>query len=605
MRRLTIIALALSATGCSFVVGGTPPECMSNDQCAILNTVEGISADACELYQCSTMTRTCELSIRDQDGDGLVAPECAVAGLPVDCNDSFATTGEEVCNGADDDCDGVIDEGAPIEPPTTLVDLGSVTDLGPVGYGATTGALAVAHADGTATFGLVEDEAVTNTSLTTMRTADLSSLTSASIVEGCYRLTHDGMSSMVTPAACSHDDIDFGVTADNIITAFVSANGCADGTLRIGHVERTQVAGGELIERGPLRRSPIFTGVDAAPTVMDELACTGLSRASGRRGAARPSVAAMSGSRDQALVGWLADSVTRTECGGDAVDVEVLGAFVMEDTFAMSYRWVSASNEGQPQVVGSTTGGGRPGVAAWDGTGYLVAFGASGGVELSFVAMPAAPPAYSRMGDPTDRTGFETDALVISDVATLPAGAVDDVVLAFGSIRTGGIDVGVAWREGCGTGAESIHFRQLRLANDFTLDESNSHPAVELAATSAAGPPAIAYAYDGFLEHDTERADGRPTGSAENDGGWVVAFEDASDMDPGPVEDRRVLAQRISEADGAPLGEAIALHAPGDRRRTRPALYTGTDGRVRFAFVELGGDTDAFRGGALTCLPPG
>jgi hypothetical protein len=623
MRRATLTALPLMLAGCSVVVGGVePPECMTNEQCSVLNELEGIQADACELYQCSSDTRRCVLSVRDADRDGLVAPECAAVdpSLPVDCNDQFAG-GMEVCNGRDDDCDGIIDERfvadevvtnpLPPEPPESLVSVGGVMTAGRVGYGPGIGAIALVHADGgDASFGLVDGaSSIGPEQLTPARAADLSSLSDTSLGEGCHALRSDGT---VGNGSCGFSDADLGLTEENVFTAYVNTNGCSDGQLRVGYVERGRASAAQVVERGPLRRSNVFVGVDVDPPVTDGLACTGASRSSGVRGATRPSLGAMdgTGAEDQALAAWLAAPVDRPACGGDAVDVEALVLHVQQETFGDTYGWVTASNEGTPQVLGTTTGGGRPGVGVWENTGYLVAFGTDGGIGLSFVGVAEDPPAYDRDGAPDDRTGLETGPLDTTDLGTLPTeGPADDVAVAFGSIRSGGIEVGLTWREGCGSGSETVWFRQIFLAregDDVSVDEGRSFAPVQLTpeATPAAGPPAIAYTFLGMLEPGVERADGRPTGDRDTDGGWIVAWEDASMPDMGPADDRRILARRVSEADGALLSpeELLVLHAPGDRRRIRPALYRTADDQVRYVFFELG-ETAAFRGGALTCVP--
>ena len=121
MRRAPLLVLAL-ASGCSLVVeGAQPPTCAANDDCAILNELEGIAADACELYQCDVETDRCAFGVRDADRDGRIAPECASVApeREVDCNDQIAG-GQERCNGLDDDCDGVIDEGVSGAPPALL-----------------------------------------------------------------------------------------------------------------------------------------------------------------------------------------------------------------------------------------------------------------------------------------------------------------------------------------------------------------------------------------------------------------------------------------------------------------------------------------------------
>lgn len=594
MRRAILLAPLLGA--CSLVVGGAPPECtLGSDDCSILNELEGIPADACERWQCSGQSRTCVRGTRDADGDGLVAAECAGPGEPADCNDDFANTGDEACNGADDDCDGLIDEAAVPPSPTTLMSVAP----GRLATSAAPGALAVARSEGgAAVFGLLDGATVTGPSaMSSLRDETLMSLSADALVPGCHRLLADGTTQNAT---CNFADVGLGLSDDNVFVAYVSTDGCARGQLRVGFFERTDAASPAVIERGPARRSNAFVGVDTDPTMPTSGQCTGASRAGGVFGAARPALAV--GASAEALAAWLGDAVDRAECGGAEVDVEALALFVERDTMGTPYGWVSASSEATPQRLGRTTGGGRPGVAAWGSEGYVVGFGApEGGVQLVFVARPTAPPRYDRMALPDDRTGRETPPLTFADLGRFGSGAADDVVLAFGSIREGGIDLGVAWREGCGSGAESIRFRQVFLTNARAFDLARSFDEVTLGASADAGPPAIAYAFSGLLAVGVPRADGRPMGETGNDGGWVVAWQDDEDSDLGPGDDGRVYSARVSEADGRALGDPIVIHPLADHRHEQPALYTTDDDQVRFVYLEVGGEADGLRGGALTC----
>ena len=597
LRALTTLG-CLWLAGCSFIVGGAPPECMpGTGDCRVLNDIEGIAQSACELYQCSTQTRTCELSIRDQDGDGLIAPECAdLSSLPVDCNDMQAG-GEEICNGLDDDCDGIIDESATPAMPSQLMSIPHEM----VSYSASIGALAVAHggARNNASFGLIDGETITGpNTLSSLRAGDLTSTSSSVLEEGCNRRRSTGAPQNVN---CSYDDIGLGLSETRVLTAYINTEACTKGQLRLGYFDRTDSGSPAIIERGPLRRSNSFLGIDTDPTLAADGQCTGSSRSPQVFGAARPSVAVQD--NDEALVAYLADAVTRPECGGDEVDVEVLAMFVQTDAMGSPYSWVTASNEGTPQSVGRTLGGGRPAVASLGGQGYLVGFAdPAGGVKLVAVQMPTPPPPYTR-GDALDRAGLETAALTFADIGVIPGGAADDVVLSLGSARLGGRDLGVAWREGCGTGAESIQFRQVFLSNDMTIDSDASHATVALVEGGDFGPPALVYTFAGLLQVGIARPDGRPTGEAANDGGWVVAWQDDTNQLDGPGDDTRISVARISEADGAVLGTPDVVHALEDHRFERPVLYRTDADEVRIAFIERGDEFTGLSGGSLTCLP--
>ena len=137
------------------------------------------------------------------------------------------------------------------------------------------------------------------------------------------------------------------------------------------------------------------------------------------------------------------------------------------------------------------------------------------------------------------------------------------------------------------------------------LEDPDAFATVELTADDApgAGPPTIVYAFEGMLEIGIERPDARVTGTADNDGGWHIAWEDASAPDPGAVADRHIFARRISEADGRLVGQADrqALRSPADVHRSRPLLWRDPEQQVHYAFFETGERVRAMTG-ALSCV---
>ena len=121
-----------------------PPECVndaecggSDDRCAPMLCQEGrcvrritvcASDNPCEIAACDPATGACvrSPSTFDLDGDGhLGALPGTIPGTPEacgdDCDDTSAAAypgGVEICDGVDNDCNGVIDDGAGYAPPT-------------------------------------------------------------------------------------------------------------------------------------------------------------------------------------------------------------------------------------------------------------------------------------------------------------------------------------------------------------------------------------------------------------------------------------------------------------------------------------------------------
>ena len=114
--RLVLTLLAL-LSGCSIVVGEiTPPPCTADSECEILNRTppDGKVITGCRRYQCTgnpASPGTCVYRPTDADDDGQVAATCLNG---TDCDDTNPTIGEnlpELCDGLDNDCDLVIDDG--------------------------------------------------------------------------------------------------------------------------------------------------------------------------------------------------------------------------------------------------------------------------------------------------------------------------------------------------------------------------------------------------------------------------------------------------------------------------------------------------------------
>lgn len=88
--------------------------------CEPLNARDGITdPQACMLWQCDTAGRYCTFGPRDSDGDTFVALRCG----GTDCEDDVASAhpgATESCDGADNDCNGLVDDIDVAHPPAAI-----------------------------------------------------------------------------------------------------------------------------------------------------------------------------------------------------------------------------------------------------------------------------------------------------------------------------------------------------------------------------------------------------------------------------------------------------------------------------------------------------
>jgi hypothetical protein len=114
--RLVLVLVAL-LSGCSIVIGEiTPPPCTDDAECEVLNRAppDGKIITSCRRYQCTgnpASPGTCVYRPTDADDDGQVSAMCPNG---TDCDDGNPVIGEnlpELCDGLDNDCDLVIDDG--------------------------------------------------------------------------------------------------------------------------------------------------------------------------------------------------------------------------------------------------------------------------------------------------------------------------------------------------------------------------------------------------------------------------------------------------------------------------------------------------------------
>lgn len=550
------LSLALLSSSCTLL--GLDefevPRCESDAQCALaLNAENGFYAE-CRPFVC-TAAGACE---RDD---------------------------AERCDGADNDCDLVVDEGALGGEAVVVVEALGGADRVTYAAGSPGRAVASTRA-GRGRFALVapSTSVAAGVEIEHGRNAD-DNPSRRDEASGCAR---EGG----TATSCNEVDVALGFAGDRVLAAAVSTQGCDAGQLRVG----TLGEDGTLLQLGPRLRSNVHTGVD--PTA--DGACTGARRAGcadggAGCGAARPALATIETAPvPQGLLAWIGATVERAECGGEAADVESVVLYLRTGELDGAFEWVSASDEGAPLVLGRTSGGGPPAVAAVGSRGFLVGFGDLGDrLSLWFVpAQPAPPdnPGFCSGCDPNDRAGREIGAVVgVSEVgrfAGVGDGAVDHVAASVGALRRDGdrtvLDVGLAWRQGCGTPDARIGFRRVVLEAPGgaarVIDEGR---AVEV-AVGAVGPPAVGWQDRGFVVA-AEDAGGRGFGrdgrvaSSADDGGWLVVYALDGDL----------RARRALELDGALLDEPPIELADGDTR----APFVHDQGRVTVVFHDASADT--------------
>lgn len=512
MRSLTLALCLMPLTlSCTIIAGDvTPSVCTANADCEPLNEQQLFhDVDQCNRWVCTANTgeegKCVFRDLRDQD---------------------------ELCDGADNDCDGNIDEAVLAPSETAIVE--SVTDS--VVLTQVPGGVLAAWEGGYVEFDLpaeVHAEELTWHS-TRYETSDSLRATTADVEDGCRSYLPDAASrdmcvaSTCTlgqmPTACSptvpaaHRAGDFGYVAA------IDQGGCAVGRLRIGHFSNDDA---RTMARGPLRRSNSAYGVDlAGPT----LACSGVDGA----GARAPSVASLDTDR-QALVAWVGASAVPPACSLAPAPLNVVVAHRLEGAWmGRGDVFTTVSNEGMAQPLGMTTSGERPAVAAVSSaglSGFVVGFADQAGqLALAFVPSQPAPPNPLPDASSTPNSYDELPNARPADIAAPPIAGIVDlgtitatnasvVEMATGRITSTSIELGVAWREGC-SGDTSVHFAHaVADLTTGTLTDITEQILDDSAGDKSA--PSLTWLARGFATVGATRADGRSIADGEAGGWWV------------------------------------------------------------------------------------
>jgi hypothetical protein len=544
-RRRTLAALALSFAlprcGLTGLDDFALATCASSAECEPLNARRGLGADGCLRFVCEAATHACVLRATDRDGDGEAPVACGGA----DCDDTNARVRggrsaiAETCDGLDNNCDAVIDEGALAgDAPLTL---GAAPDpqarvtvaAGPRDVLAVVATAREAGGRGAAW--LVEGSVVGATRAPGYAT-HASEATSA-LAPMC-RSARDGVEVL---ESCADGALALGATGDGWFAAGINRLGCAAGQVRVG-LEVFEAATATLVQRGPAALSNAYAGLD-----VDARGCTGASRPAGAaHGAAAVALAASDGAEGQGLVAWLGDDLGTRACASPAAPVEAVGLWREAGLYRASpVAWVSATADGAPLTLGASRSTTAPALVAWAGHGFVAAYAnAEGRPVLQHVPAFGPAPTYNAvvaMAAPTVRR------------PTAPLRALDAVVVAGASLADGvalaalppnpadaRLTVGVAWQDGCGA-ATAIWFARAYVDGGGQI--TTAAP-LRLVAGAGLGPPSVVGVGQGFVRSSYARAGGAPVG--DGTGGWLVAWSSGA---------AGVYAQRVLAADGLPLEE--------------------------------------------------
>jgi hypothetical protein len=410
----------------------------------------------------------------------------------------------EVCNGEDDDCDGLIDEDLLIPAHKSSY---SADEPAIVGYS------------------VASDAGQTFVAVATGDSSHLFTLAAVAGDSG-HKLQYAS-----NDQRYNFTEIALAADATHLVVASINTLGCSSGQVHVGLsvLEKPFEVDQDKAENSQSGdESNIASGVD-----LDGENCTGASRDAGgagasSHGATHPAVASLGTEANGkgALLAWLGTSARPRDTASEPIriPVEALALNVPESKPV----WLNGANRGAPIPLGDTTSFSAPAVLAVKRSGkYLVAFPTETGIRLLSVRPDRSlPPGVASLG-------------------FLPVTAVHQVSLALGNAERN--EVGVAWRTGVGPDAQACF---TVLSNVGQLPATNLATATILpmpalvckpAATGSIGlnsAPQLLYRPAGFAE------DGHP-------GGWFMSWVDA------PSDDSRTFhVSRAREETSNILGDS-------------------------------------------------
>ena len=551
--RLAALVTALLASGCSLLglddFGAEP--CRTDADCAAANTAAGIdAAGQCLAYRCDVESGLCEQRPRDADGDEALDRDlCADLELDaaLDCDDhdrDRSPDQPEQCDGIDNDCDQVIDEGVWPEQEPATVRTGDPQDFA-LGLGP----------DGTALIALGQ-------------AADGRS--SGLIVRAQPSAVFENDSACDLTGNCNFAQAAL-TTRDALVVALgINRTSCMDGQARVG-VGLVGSAGYQLGLRDPLVSSELRGGVDLAGARL----CTTTEGAC--EGAHNPAVALLppagNGRERDALALWLAREQGCEDSAKNPVQrFALVGMGLRANADATTLRgvpdvhshrlWAGLTVDQRPALLGFADG-------ASGRAGHLIAHVDERGPLLLYVPRVGAAPVL----EATQAASLDDPSASQVVFAALPEQDLDGLALA--------------WRSQ-DEGKPVIRFAGLQLdadaGDDVRLLVRGEVITQPLAGQLLSGP-ALAYAPEGFRTEDPA-------------GGWLLLWSERALDGAG-----RLLAVRVPEAKPEPIAQPEEL-ASGELAHIfvyprRAKVQLREHAVLRYGFVH--GSTLSI--GEASCLP--
>lgn len=444
--------------------------------------------------------------------------------------------GKEICDGKDNDCDGLIDEGLFSAEQTN-----SSASVGPmdVAY--------VSSLDRKQTFvavagpnGPSEGYALPSLSMNELQ------YVSAAESPGCPVPSHD--TPLGALGTCNFAEVALAADAGHLVVASINTSGCASGQVRVG-LSRISDAPFEVwIGKTPGVKSQdecnIRFGVD-----VDDAGCSGASYGANGNGmpalgATRPAVASLDTQVGGvgALVLWLAApaSPSSTDAHSDSIPVKALGLTVSKET----PEWLNGMEGGSPIDLGRSTSLSAPAVlalkSAAGGGKYLVAFPAKQGPQFGIQLLTV-----------------RTDGVALQQPDSpefIADGPADQVSLSLGNM--GRDEVGVAWYSGT---RPDVLLR-------FMVVSTSGAPLSGTVSIPTSAPlfaPQLLYRSEGFAE--------------KQPGGWFLSWLAASD------DAQKFHIARVHDDEGNLqfLGQSSRQHAD------IPLLYPAEDDHWGVAYASI------------------